>query len=390
MKLMVSVLGSKLGGLILACLILRFWVLLAPRPEVSDFPAKRWRHLLGFRFLYGLLLAAYLWILLKWPLAGAPQHRQSLTALWIDDALNLSGIAAYLLCFLYHSYSLERRYHYIGRGFGDFLAQNVYIQLTVLGGLVFLRLDVTYLPFLSDRGVWHFDPVFLETVLVVLFILFQLFVIRLRMSRMEPAGPDLRALVADVAGRVGVKVRILRIWRWDGMINAYTGGILFPGIFLTELLVATAAPGDLRMVVGHECAHLKLHHPLIRIAYVAVTTYLGSWLWDELPAYSRIWIYGFALLAFLGYQAMARFQEFQADALSARMLGGERQMIRALIRIFGTHSVPNHFGAFIRFLVGHPDLAARVNRLRRIGTTHMDCSESQSLVVHNHEDINPG
>lgn len=360
------ILGCKLGGLLLAGLILRIWVLFAPKQGEPDFTARRWRHLMGLRFLNILLLVAYIWVLLKWPIVEVSRERPITATLWIDDTLNLSGLAVYMLCFLYQSYLLERGYAYIGFGFGNFLAQNSYTQLMILGGLFFLRLETNYLPLFPDRGFWYTDPIFLETVLILLFILFQLFVLWLRMLRMEPASPDLRNLVEEVAERVGVKVRLLRIWRWDGMINAYAGGVVFPSIFLTELLVVTAAPEDLRMVVGHECAHHKLRHPFIRMVYLAAVTYLGSWLWDELSADSRIWIAGFVLLVFLGYQAMARFQEFQADVLSARMLGGKRPMIRALVRIFDTHSVPNHFGAFIRFLVGHPDLAVRVNRLQRI------------------------
>ena len=366
MRFATILLGCKLGGLLLAGLILRFWIRLAPKPGDPDFTAKRWRHLIGLRFLYPLLFVVYGWVLLKYPLMVVAQRRLTIAAHWIDDVLNLSGLTVYMAYFLHLSYSLERSYGYTGFGFGSFLAQNGYTQLMILGGLIFLRLDITYLPILSNPGVWYFNPIFLEAVLVVLFIFFQLFVLRLRLMRMEPSGPDLRNLVNGVADRVGVKIKFLRVWRWDGMINAYAGGVLFPSVFLTRLLVATASPQDLQMVVGHECAHLKQRHPLIRMVYIAVMTYFGSWLWDALSAHNRIWIAGFALLAFLGYQALARFQEFQADALSARMLGGERPMIEALVRIFDNHSVPDHFGAVIRFLVGHPDLAARVNRLQRI------------------------
>lgn len=315
---------------------------------------------LFFRYVNIILLTGYIFLELKWPLWIWLQLRLKLIpALLIGDAVNLLLIIGYLFFFLYQSFLLARKTRFLTQGFGSYLLQYGYLWLFVLNLLIYLRLDYFYLTDLP-----RYRQTLLELALTAIFVFLQWLVMMLRRLKMTKAGPELLELVAAVAGRFKVKVRTVRVWQLDGVRNAFSSGLFRPSIFITETLLHTASRADLRMIVGHECAHLKKRHLLVRVVLILVLVWFGSNLIENYPG-EWSWPAGFlyTLLAVFLYQYRSRRQELHADRLAAQFLDGGESMANALTGVFGSGS---SYGPLSRLLIGHPDLAVRIKKLRDI------------------------
>jgi len=345
----------------LVYLLLAFLILTLLRQFIA-LPDRQRRYQLIFGYVNIMLLTGYLFLELKWPLWVWPQLRNRLIpTLVIGDAVNLMLIAGYLLFFLYQSYRLARKTRFLAQGFGSYLLQYGYIWLFVINLLIYLRLDYFYLTTLPGNLPWYRQAL-IESAVTVGFVILQWLVLRLRRLKMTEAEPELRKLVLEVAGRFKVKVSAVRVWHLDGVRNAFLSGFLIPSIFITETLLRTASRADLRMIVGHECAHLKKKHLLVRVALILVLVWVGS---NFIEEYTGKWIWpaGFLyiLLAIFLYQYLSRRQELQADLLAAKFLDGGESMANALAGVFGTG---NRYGPLTRLLIGHPDQAERIKKLK--------------------------
>jgi Zn-dependent protease with chaperone function len=358
-----GIIGLRVGYILIAGLVLYFIRTAAPVPGAGNYSQKRLRHMMIFRYANFLFIIGYVLLVLVNPLWVWLQFsRVPLVALLWDDLVNLILLAGLLLFYLYQSYRLDRRVKMISSSFGSYLMQFGYFWLFVLNIIIFFRVDNFYLrmvpenlPVVREIGV--------ETVVTVLFIGLQLLVLFVRKLKMSAVGPELQALVREVAGHFKVKVRIIRIWRLERVSNAFAAGLIFRGIFLTEELVNSASREDLRMIVGHECAHFKRRHLEVRMIVIMVLLYLGSSLLEGYPDLNWM-VYGlYGLVAILIYKSISRAQELDADKLAAKLLGGPEEMAGALARVLAQNATPGKFGLIIRLLIGHPDLAARVKAL---------------------------
>jgi Zn-dependent protease with chaperone function len=189
-------------------------------------------------------------------------------------------------------------------------------------------------------------------------------VLYIRQLKMVATGPELRAIVAEVAACFKVKVKNVKIWKLDRVSNAFSSVLFFHSIFLSATLVDSISPDDLNMILGHECAHFKRQHLKIRVLVIAILIYLGSTLMEEYPDLNLLIYIAFALVAIIIYQAIARRQELMADRLAAEILGGRDKMAATLTRLMGLSAVPLKFGFIMGLLLGHPDLETRVRWLR--------------------------
>jgi Zn-dependent protease with chaperone function len=356
---------NNFGGYLLlklVYLLLAFLVLVAVRRAVTG-KDKEWRYQMIFRYVNILLLIGFLALEIQWPLWVWLQLQMNLIpALLMTDLINLLLLSGYLVFFLYQSFLLTRKIRVLHAGFGSYVLQNSYIWLSVLNLIIFLRIDYFYLTLIPGNLPWY-RQVLIESAVTGAFIIVQWLVLSIRRLRMMEAGPELRKLVAEVAGRFRMKVGVVRIWRLDGVKNAFAGGLWVRSIFLTETLVNSASRDDLRMIIGHECVHLKKHHLWIRVGLVIGLVWLGSLFIEDLAEWS--WVIGFiyALAAVLIYQSISRYQELQADLLAAKLVGNNEAMADALLRTFGNGF--QRFNRFFRLLAGHPELAERISRLRK-------------------------
>jgi Zn-dependent protease with chaperone function len=324
-------------------------------------PGKPLKYQILFKYGNILILIGFLILELEWPLWVWLQPNLTIvSALVIADIINLVLLAGYILFFMRQSFLIIKRTRAIATGFGSYLAQYGYTWLFVLNLLIFLRFDYFYLPLVPGNLAWQ-TQILIEAGVLLFFIVLQLGVLRIRRFKMTEAGPELRGLIAEVAGHFKIRVKIIRIWQLDGVKNAFASGILFKSIFITESLVNIAGPDDLRMILGHECAHLKKRHLITRVAVIFLFVWLGSLLSEALSELNWYLFAVYGLVAVISYKSVARFQEFQADFLAAKLLGGGGLMAGALTRVFGNDS--QKFGRVLKWLVGHPELGERVKRL---------------------------
>lgn len=356
------IIGLKFSYLLLALGLLGVIAWLAPKPGAVQFLEKRFRVTMVFRTVNVILITGFVFLELKWPLwLRLTQTRKLIFLYLLGDMVNLTFLVWFLTGMLFLTYLMDRKTKGIGPGFGSYLMQYGYFWLFIVNILIVARLDYYYLPLVPESWPSKYRW-FLELGSLALLIGLQLLALFARSLKMVPAGPEVERLVRTVAGEFKVKVGTVRIWQLDKVINAFATGIFRKNIYLTETLVNSLSPNDLRMIVGHECAHFKKHHLELRVLMVLGLIFLGSSLMEDFPDLP-LSIHGLYWgAAVLGYNLFARFQEFEADRLAAFKLGGGDRMAQALTRI----AAPISFGRVFKWLVGHADLEARVKRLGRL------------------------
>lgn len=356
------IIGLKIAYLLVAWGILEIIYWLAPRSGVVKFQELRFRMLMVFRTANILLIIGFVFFEVKWPLwLWLARARNLLPAYLEGDLINFTLLVGYLAGMLYLAYRMDRKIKGISSGFGSYLMQYGYFWVFVFNILILLKLDYYYLPLiksdLSPRYHW-----ISEVGAIALLIGLQLLALWVRRLKVTPATPEVERLVHEVAAEFHVKVSKVGIWQLENIINAFATGIIIKKLLLTETLVNSLEPADLRMIIGHECAHFKKRHLELRVIFIVGLVFLGSSLLEEYPELPVVISGLYWIMAVLIYNLFARHQEFEADRLSALKLDGGERMAQALARI----ATPVKFGRFFRWLVGHPDLEKRVKNLRKI------------------------
>lgn len=357
------IIALKFSYLLLALGLLGVILWLAPKPGVVRFQEKRFRMMMVFRTVNVLLIVGFAFFEFRWPLwLELTQARKLIFAYLLGDVVNFAFLAWYLTGMLFLTFRMDRKTKGIGCGFGSYLMQYGYFWLLIINIFLVLRLDYYYLPLIPKEWLPQYRWA-LEIGAIILLVGLQLLALLVRSLKMVPADPEVEQLVRAVAGEFKVRVGKVRIWRLERVINAFATGIFMKNIYLTEALIDSLSPTDLRMIVGHECAHFKRHHLELRVILIAGLFFLGSSVAEDypdlpLPFYGLYWIG-----AVLVFNLFARFQEFEADRIAALKLGGGERMAQALTGI----AAPIRFGRVFKWLVGHPDLETRVKRLRKIG-----------------------
>lgn len=356
------IIGLKFSYLLLAWGLLGVICWLVPKPGTEGFQEKRFQAVMIFRTVNVLLIVGYVFFEVKWPLwLELAQTRRLLPAYLLGDLVNFTFLIWYLAGMLFLTYQIDRKTKGIGSGFGSYLMQYGYFWLFIINIFVVLRLDYYYLPLISTNLPTGYRWG-LEAGALALVIGLQLLVLAARSLKMVPADPEVERLVREVAGEFKVRVKKVRIWRLERVLNAFATGFFLKNIYLTESLVNSLSADDLRMIVGHECAHFNRRHLPLRVVVIAGLVFLGSSLAEDFPEMPLLIYILFWVGAVLVYNLFSRFQEFEADRIAALKLGGGEQMAQALMRL----AAPVRFGRLFRWLVGHPDLETRVKRLKTI------------------------
>jgi Zn-dependent protease with chaperone function len=333
-----------------------------PPPGTANYLKRRFQYCIFFRGFHYLFIIGLVWIFLTWPLWTVFQSRWGIIRFIIDDLLSISLLVIYLLFFLGESYRFDWSYQSRSYKFGSYLMQYGYYWLFILNILIYLRIDTCYLPFWLQK-VSGIGRAVIEASATVSFLVIQMVIMRLRYLKMVKADFRLQSLIAETSTCFGIHTPTVMVWQLDGVVNAYTTALFSPKIFLTETLIKTASLEDLRLIIGHECSHIKYRHIPVRILAAGAILLLLSSIEPETFILRVVW-YGVAGVGgFLAFQRLARFQEYQADAFAADRLSGREAMARALEDVLGHTSLPWKFGRLTQFIMGHPDLANRVKKL---------------------------
>jgi len=356
----------KFSALFLAVSLLWFCRWSVPFLRGTDGRLDGWRHLLLLRtvnyfLFFGLLKAMVTWSIFP-ELSLTLNYFQ---AILYEDFLNLAIILSYLGFFLYQEYRLALPCRPGQREFATYLLQYGYYWLLVVNIITFIRIDYFYLSLLPENWSW-WSRFSTESLVMLLFVGLQFLWLWLRNLRMSEVDPEVQSLVNETAAQFGLTIKKVRIWHLKGVINAFATGIFSKKIFLTESLVAVATPTELRMVVGHECAHFKKRHLEIRTLVLLIIVGIGFWLSEKYPSYEELILVSFGLGGFLFFQWIIRNQEYAADELSGHQLGDLNQMADALQGLFGLTRLPSRFDRVIGLFLGHPDLESRLKRLRNL------------------------
>ncbi len=369
MKILINVLqllAYRAGYIIIAGLIIRIIGQNISGPRLANYPEKSWRWFFILKNLNYLIIIGFVLLVLQRPFWVWLQLSMKLIpALLLEDLADLLFLGGYILFSLRQMYLIDYKRGVHFGSFRSYIKQYAYSWLLLINILVFLRMDYYYLPLIPGNISW-LQQTIIEIVMVMVFVGLQFLVIWFRKLKMVKAYPELQAMVKEIAGAFKIKIKNIRVWQLERVSNAFSTGIFLHSIFLTENLVRAAKPEDLRMIIGHECAHFKRRHLEIRVLFIGVIVYLLSTLAEDYPRVHWPVYAILALLSFLGYKFLARQQELNADRLSAKVLGGPSKMAGALIRVFGLNSAPLKFEWFVGLLASHPDMQTRVEHLMKM------------------------
>lgn len=355
-------LTAKIAFFVLSCILVLSFRIFMILSKVGYDAEKRFRWLLFFRSINFIFLIGFALVNLQFPVWPSLDKLPVLYALIVEDSFNLVLVAGYFVFFLYQSYRIAQKFNRIQSTFGSYISQYAFFWLLMMNGLIFLRLDYFYIPLIpaSDSS---FTQIMMEILFAGIFLILQGLVLLVRRIKMVQAGPELQLLVKEVSQKIGVKIHQVKIWQLELVGNAFATGVFRHSIFLTESMTENVSQQDLEMIIGHECAHFKLHHLEMRMVVIAILIGLGSYFFEDLPDHYGIVLILFSILALLLYKRMARIHEYQADKLAADRLGGRQVMADALTRVFGINATPTRFDRFLGQWLSHPDLASRIRRL---------------------------
>ena len=140
--------------------------------------------------------------------------------------------------------------------------------------------------------------------------------------------PEIYDLLPPIAESFGIEVPQLYL-QWSAQPNAYTYGDSRPYINITTTLLNTAPRDVLTAILAHECAHIACSHVLYHS--------MGRLLLGNVIEFPGLDLLSLPLkMALLAWQ---RASEFSCDRAAALYMGGDEEMIRAMMLLAG--GVPN-------------------------------------------------
>ena len=176
------------------------------------------------------------------------------------------------------------------------------------------------------------------------------------LTNAQPLDDQLRTATTELRAHVGALGTTMQVQFF--IVDRQTPSALSVGVgptstvFVSRGLMAMDAP-TVRFALAHELAHLQAGHPILLSAFFAALYATKTLM--ELPPIA-------ILLALLGYLAVLRQAELQADRGAARWLGtsAAKQALHALAAALGETRPP---ARWITLLSTHPSFAQRCSAL---------------------------
>jgi heat shock protein HtpX len=166
-----------------------------------------------------------------------------------------------------------------------------------------------------------------------------------------------------IARRCGVAVkRVLVFTSPQDLPSAFaqrnTGSIL-----LSDRLLRLLSRRETEAVMAHEAAHFRpLQKAVVSGApMLALFTILVGSFWPE----GRLFTPFVPILSLLGWRALRRMQEYDADSNALSATGNPEGLITALTRISAVSGMPLHWGPAAGLFLPHPPMTARFRSIAR-------------------------
>lgn len=256
----------------------------------------------------------------------------------------------------------------------DYLAFNTRHQILFIAvpiTLILLGRDVLGAVLVAVLGATESAMFWAEVgslpVTLLVFLLAPAVLVRVWKTAPLPADA-MRQELDDIARRLGIRYRQIRLWNTGGVIaNAAAMGLWsrIRYVLLSDALLNEMPPIQIQAIFGHELAHIRHHH----IFYSGLFA-LSAALWTNAVAWGAAWmglppagqqILLFALLGacwYVGFGFVSRRFERQSDVVGAWSVGQDRPPTDPAV----TTVEPYGINAFIQAL-------AEVARLNGIETT---------------------
>lgn len=178
---------------------------------------------------------------------------------------------------------------------------------------------------------------------------------------------------------LGFKVRDIRVTgkKEHKIANAGVSGII-PGhryIFVTEYMLETFEPEEIKAVIAHEIGHIKGRHLWINaliavgwfVFWMGVVFLLTKLNVDILSPAVFFGVFFFAYIVYflLVQRKVSLRNEFKADEFAAKVVGKET-VIRTLEKLARVNLTPKKTGKWFSFLSLHPSIEERIGHLREL------------------------
>lgn len=184
-------------------------------------------------------------------------------------------------------------------------------------------------------------------------------------------------ILLSSSGEIGYPIRIIVVN--DRLVNAFAlpGGYM---ILYQGLLERTEGPEELAGVMAHELQHILLRHPTQALLQEASMRFLLAALTGDTKMAMKFGLEGAKALGTLRY---SRQKEEEADEGAVKMLLGAGIDPMGMIRFFEklhregspSHDLPT-------YLSSHPNLQARISRLRSLANSGKQMP-TRSIAVNN-------
>lgn len=198
-------------------------------------------------------------------------------------------------------------------------------------------------------------------------------------SKPRPVPEPLRTDLLKFCESLGFKVRDIRVTgkKEYRVANAGVTGII-PGhryIFVTEYMLETFEPEEIKAVIAHEVGHIKGRHLWIN-AMIAIG-WFGFWTGIVLllaklnvDLMSPAVFFGVFFPAYVVYFVIIQGKvslrnEFKADEFASKVVGKET-VIRTLEKLAEVNLTPKRTGRWFSFLSMHPSIEERVKHLKEL------------------------
>ncbi len=200
----------------------------------------------------------------------------------------------------------------------------------------------------------------------------------------ENTDPELNETVIEISRKAQTPVSGVKIWNTfnEPVPNAAVAGLSarFRFVYITRFLLEIFSPEQVKSVIAHEMAHLRLGHVAsymtysINLVLISVILKLSNIIYfphlmPESNLATLAEMLFFIVIFALSFTALARHCEYQADAFACSIANPEN-LASGLQTLNGMVMPPPKI--FPSWLLTHPPIQDRIDRARLIGSSGIE------------------